>query len=41
MAYNHVMDDAVLRVKILAFHAYPELATLVRNMESTLAYKKV
>ena len=36
---DHVLDEAVLSGKLLAFHASPELANLVPNMPSTLAYK--
>ena len=35
---DHVMDEAVLSAKVLAFHAFPELASLLPNMNSTLAY---
>ncbi len=35
---DHVMDEAVLSGKVLAYHASPELVSLVLNMKSTLAY---
>ena len=35
---DHVMNEAVLSGKVLAYHASPELASLVMNMNSTLAY---
>lgn len=36
---DHVMNEAVLSGRVLAYHAKPELASLVLNMRSTLAYK--
>jgi len=38
MPIDHVMDEAVLSGKVFAYHASPELANLVPNMKSTLAY---
>jgi GR25 family glycosyltransferase involved in LPS biosynthesis len=36
---DHILDEEILRGKLIAFHAVPPLVEVIPNLESTLAYR--